>query len=34
VLKDSTVLSIKLAVGKDGRNRTVLWPFKAKTSRI
>ena len=24
---------IKLAVGKDGRNRTVLWPFKAKTSR-
>lgn len=24
---------IKLAVGPDGRNRTVLWPFKAKTSR-
>ena len=24
---------IKLAVGADGRNRTVLWPFKAKTSR-
>jgi DNA polymerase-1 len=24
---------IKLAVGRDGRNRTVLWPFKAKTSR-
>jgi hypothetical protein len=24
---------VKLAVGKDGRNRTVLWPFKAKTSR-
>lgn len=24
---------IKLAVGTDGRNRTVLWPFKAKTSR-
>jgi DNA polymerase I len=24
---------IKLAVGHDGRNRTVLWPFKAKTSR-
>jgi DNA polymerase-1 len=24
---------IKLAVGIDGRNRTVLWPFKAKTSR-
>jgi hypothetical protein len=24
---------IKLAVGKDGRNRTVLWPFKSKTSR-
>jgi DNA polymerase family A len=24
---------IKLAVGGDGRNRTVLWPFKAKTSR-
>ena len=23
----------KLAVGRDGRNRTVLWPFKAKTSR-
>jgi hypothetical protein len=24
---------IELAVGADGRNRTVLWPFKAKTSR-
>jgi DNA polymerase I len=24
---------VKLAVGTDGRNRTVLWPFKAKTSR-
>ena len=24
---------IKLAVGSDGRNRTVLWPFTAKTSR-
>jgi len=24
---------IKLAVGRDGRNRTVLWPFVAKTSR-
>jgi len=24
---------IKLAVGTAGRNRTVLWPFKAKTSR-
>ena len=24
---------VKLAVGGDGRNRTVLWPFKAKTSR-
>jgi DNA polymerase-1 len=24
---------IKLAVGTDGRNRTVLWPCKAKTSR-
>jgi DNA polymerase-1 len=24
---------IKLAVGPDGRNRTVLWPFKSKTSR-
>jgi DNA polymerase I len=24
---------IKLAVGRDGRNRTVLWSFKAKTSR-
>jgi DNA polymerase I len=24
---------VKLAVGHDGRNRTVLWPFKAKTSR-
>ena len=25
---------IELAVGADSRNRTVLWPFKAKTSRI
>jgi hypothetical protein len=25
--------SVKLAVGADGRNRTVLWPFKSKTSR-
>jgi hypothetical protein len=24
---------IKLAVGADGRNRTVLWPFKSKSSR-
>ena len=24
---------VKLAVGPDGRNRTVLWPFQAKTSR-
>jgi DNA polymerase-1 len=24
---------VKLAVGSDGRNRCVLWPFKAKTSR-
>jgi hypothetical protein len=24
---------IKLAVGRDGRNRTVLWPFTSKTSR-
>jgi hypothetical protein len=24
---------IKLAVGADGRNRTVLWPYKAKTGR-
>src|SRR6516165_2028023 len=24
---------IKLAAGSDGRNRTVLWPFQAKTSR-
>ena len=24
---------IKLSVGSDGRNRTVLWPFKSKTSR-
>ena len=24
---------IKLAIGADGRNRTVLWPFQAKTSR-
>jgi hypothetical protein len=25
--------TVKLAVGVSGRNRTVLWPFKAKTSR-
>jgi hypothetical protein len=25
--------TIKLSVGKDGRNRTVLWPFSSKTSR-
>jgi DNA polymerase family A len=24
---------IKLAVGRDGRNRTVLWPFQSKSSR-
>ena len=24
---------LKLAVGSDGRNRTVLWPFTSKTSR-
>ena len=24
---------VKLTVGQDGRNRTILWPFKAKTSR-
>ena len=24
---------IQLSVGKDGRNRTVLWPFKSKTGR-
>ena len=24
---------IKLSVGRDGRNRTVLWPFSSKTSR-
>jgi DNA polymerase-1 len=24
---------VQLAVGADGRNRTVLWPFKSKTSR-
>ena len=24
---------VKLAVGADGRNRTVLWPFKSKTGR-
>jgi DNA polymerase-1 len=24
---------VKLAVGRDARNRTVLWPFQAKTSR-
>ena len=29
----SKMRKIKLAVGSDGRNRTVLWPFKAKTSR-
>ena len=27
----SKMRRIKLAVGSDGRNRTVLWPFKAKT---
>jgi hypothetical protein len=26
--------SIQLSVGRDGRNRTVLWPFSSKTSRI
>src|SRR5262249_18566876 len=25
--------TIQLSVGKDGRNRTVLWPFSSKTSR-
>ena len=25
--------SIQLSVGRDGRNRTVLWPFSSKTSR-
>jgi DNA polymerase I len=25
--------TVQLTVGDDGRNRTVLWPFKAKTSR-
>jgi DNA polymerase I len=25
--------TVKLAVGTDGRNRTVLWPFKSKTGR-
>jgi hypothetical protein len=25
--------TIKLSVGRDGRNRTVLWPFSSKTSR-
>jgi hypothetical protein len=29
----SQMRKVKLAVGSDGRNRTVLWPFKAKTSR-
>jgi DNA polymerase-1 len=29
----SKMRKVKLAVGADGRNRTVLWPFKAKTSR-
>ena len=24
---------VKLTVGADGRNRTVLWPFKSKTGR-
>jgi len=26
--------TIKLSVGHDGRNRTVLWPFSSKTSRV
>jgi hypothetical protein len=26
--------TIKLSVGGDGRNRTVLWPFSSKTSRV
>jgi DNA polymerase-1 len=29
----SKMRKIKLAVGHDGRNRTVLWPFQSKTSR-
>jgi DNA polymerase-1 len=29
----SKLRKVKLAVGVDGRNRTVLWPFVAKTSR-
>jgi hypothetical protein len=31
-MRDKT-RKIKLAVGADGRNRTVLWPFKSKTGR-
>src|SRR5262249_18113271 len=29
----SKLRSIQLSVGRDGRNRTVLWPFSSKTSR-
>jgi hypothetical protein len=29
----SKMRQVKLAVGKDGRNRTTLWPFASKTSR-
>ena len=29
----SKMRKVKLAVGRDGRNRTVLWSFTAKTSR-
>ena len=29
----SKMRKVKLAVGHDGRNRTVLWPFQSKTSR-
>jgi hypothetical protein len=29
----SKMRKVKLAVGADGRNRTVLWPFQSKTSR-
>jgi hypothetical protein len=29
----SDLRRLKLAVGRDGRNRTVLWPFSSKTSR-
>jgi hypothetical protein len=29
----SKLRTIKLSVGRDGRNRTVLWPFASKTSR-